>query len=62
VQLGREGRVAQRALALMGSGDQALGAIARQLAREFPQEFERWEDALAAAADLGERYGIDPDS
>lgn len=55
-QLNDDGRVDILALELMREG-MSLDEIARRLARQFPERFTRWEDALTRAGELSARYG-----
>jgi protein arginine N-methyltransferase 1 len=49
------GQVDQYLLSLI-DGQTSLGEIARSVTERFPGYFSRWEDALARAGDLVERY------
>jgi len=51
-----EGRIDRLVLHLMSAGN-TLGEIATALAREFPEEFPRWELALTRATQVSNRYG-----
>jgi protein arginine N-methyltransferase 1 len=53
--LSDEGLLARRVLELM-DGRATLEVIARQLAADFPQRFERWQDALKIAGALSQKY------
>lgn len=50
-QLSEDGRVNRRVLELM-DGKNSLEKIARQLVPEFPQRFQRWQQALSYVAKL----------
>ncbi|HEU0302896.1 MAG TPA: 50S ribosomal protein L11 methyltransferase [Longimicrobium sp.] len=53
--LGEQGRI-DRAVLEMMDGGAALGDIARELQRRFPERFAGWEDALARAGRLSAAY------
>ncbi len=54
--LGEEGQAERFMLGLI-DGQTSLETIARNAAERFPNVFKRWEDALARAAQVAERYG-----
>jgi protein arginine N-methyltransferase 1 len=53
--LGEEG-MAERFMLNLIDGQTPLEVIARRAAERFPRLFKRWEDALARAAQVAERY------
>lgn len=53
--LNDDGRIDHLSLEMMRDG-RPLGEIARQLSRQFPARFARWEDALARVGELSARY------
>ena len=53
--LGEQGRIDLAVLEMMDGGA-ALGDIARELQRRFPERFAGWEDALARAGRLSQTY------
>ena len=53
--LNDDGRIDTLSLEMMNEG-KSLGEIAHQLARQFPERFERWEDALTRVGELSARY------
>lgn len=54
--LNEDGRIAQFLLNRM-TGNLALGEIARQLSRQFPQRFPSWQSALSRAGEAARVYG-----
>ena len=47
---------AERFMLLLMDGDTSLSDIARQTAAKFPDLFPRWQDALARAGELAEKF------
>jgi hypothetical protein len=56
-QLSEDGLIGRRVLELM-DGQATLEEIARSVTLEFPHKFARWQDALAAAADVAAKYSV----
>ena len=56
-ELNDDGRIDTLGLEMMGEG-RSLDEIAQRLARQFPERFQRWEDALTRAGELSARYGL----
>ena len=54
-QLSEEGRLRRRTFELM-DGEVSLEEIAHRLAKEFPQRFSRWEQALSYAGAISQEY------
>jgi len=54
-RLSEEGILDRRVLALM-NGKATLEEIARKLGAEFPERFERWQDAMNQAAAISRKY------
>jgi len=50
-----EGQIDELVLALM-KRHVSLAAIARRVARRFPQRFAKWEEALGRVSELSKKY------
>jgi len=55
-RLNEDGLVHRRTLALM-EGELSLEAIARELPRDFPKRFPRWQDAFNLVASISRSFG-----
>jgi hypothetical protein len=55
-ELNEEGQIDRYILNHMDASTSA-GDLAHKLAKEFPQNFPMWQDALTRVGDLAEKYG-----
>jgi type I protein arginine methyltransferase len=55
-RLNDDGRIQRRALSLM-EGQMSLEAISHELARDFPNRFERWQDAFNLVSAISRNFG-----
>lgn len=55
-RLNEEGRIHRRVLSLM-EGEMSLQAISRELVKDFPGRFKRWQDAFNLVASISRNFG-----